>query len=101
MTIEALEDGLTVRLTSTTTEYCIDGSGNWVTLSADSTSPTINKGQTISFKATNPSISSFYGIGTFTISKQCNLKGNCMSLLYGDDASNQTSVSDYSFYGLF
>jgi hypothetical protein len=101
MTIEALEDGLTVSLTRTTTEYCIDRSGEWVTLGAGSPSLAINKGQTISFKATNPSINQSYGIGTFTISKQCNLKGNCMSLLYGDDASNQTSVPSYAFYKLF
>jgi hypothetical protein len=48
-----------------------------------------------------PSTSGSYGIGTFTITKQCNLKGNCMSLLYGDNASDQTSVPSYSFHSLF
>ena len=100
MTIEALEDGLTAKLTRTATQYCIDGSGEWVSLSAGSTTPAINAGQTISFKATNPSISSSYGIGTFTISKQCNLKGNCMSLLFGDNAATSTDLSgkNYAFY---
>lgn len=103
MTIEALEDGLTAKLTRTNTQYRIDGSDEWVSLDANTTTPAINAGQTISFKATNPSISSRYGIGTFTISKRCNLKGNCMSLLFGDDAATSTDLSgkNYAFYKLF
>jgi hypothetical protein len=46
---------------------------------------------------------SYVGIGRFTISKKCNLEGNCMSLLFGDDAANNNSLSgkDYAFYCLF
>ena len=100
MTIEALEDGLTAKLTRTACEYSIDGS-EWVSLAAGTSTPAINAGQIISFKANNPTVNSLYGIGTFTISKQCNLKGNCMSMLAYDDADSMTTVKDYGFYKLF
>ena len=100
MTIEALEDGLTAKLTRTACEYSIDGS-EWVSLAAGTSTPAINAGQIISFKANNPTVNSLYGIGTFTISKQCNLKGNCMSMLAYDGADSMTTVKDYGFYKLF
>ena len=102
MTIEALEDGLTVKLTRNACEYCIDGSMEWIPLTADTATPAINTGQIISFKISNPSVSSSYGIGTFTISKKCNLSGNCLSLVYGDSARYFKVIkSSYQFYRLF
>lgn len=43
------------------------------------------------------------GIGTFTISKQCNLKGNCLSMLFGDNTKGNYNLSgyNYAFYRLF
>ena len=100
MTIEALEDGLTAKLTRTACEYSIDG-GEWVSLAANTSTPAINAGHIISFKANNPTANSSYGIGTFTITKQCNLKGNCMSMLAYDDAASMTTVKAYGFRRLF
>lgn len=100
MTIEALEDGLTAKLTRTVCEYSIDG-GEWVSLGVDTYTPAINTGQTISFKANNPGAHPTHGIGTFTITKQCNLKGNCMSMIAYDDAANMTTVKDRAFKRLF
>ena len=102
LTIEALEDGLTAKLSTNACEYCIDGNGVWKTLSANTTTPSINQGQVISFRG-NLTPSNYMGMGTFTISKKCNLKGNCMSMLFGDDAENNYSLSgkDYAFYRLF
>ena len=99
-TIEALEDGLTVSLSQNAYEYRIDD-GSWNTLSADSNTPSINKGQKLSFKITNPTIS--YGIGTFTVNKAFNVEGNIMSLLYGDDFIGQIDLSgkDHALHGLF
>ena len=48
-TIEALEDDLTVQLSENACEYRIDN-GNWVTLSVSTNTPSINKGQTLSFR---------------------------------------------------
>ena len=105
LTIEALEDNLTVKFPRAI-EYGIDGKG-WSILPKNTDSPPINIGQTISFRANFFPFESM-GIGTFTISKKCNLKGNCMSMLFGDEAENNYSLSgkyygfyNYAFYKLF
>ena len=102
LTIEALEDGLTASLSTNACEYCIDGDGNWKSLTAGTTTESINTGQTLSFRGElTPNISN--GIGTFTINKKCNLKGNCMSMLFGDNAIDNYGLSgkNYAFYKLF
>ena len=98
-TIEALEDGLTAKLSKNASEYRIDD-GSWNTLSANTNTPSVNKGQTLSFKG---SLTPNNGIGTFTISKKCNVKGNIMSLLYGDNFEGQNDLTgkNYAFYRLF
>ena len=102
LTIEALENGLTTSLSVNTCEYCVDGNGNWKTLSAGTATESINNGQTLSFRG-NLTPNRSNGIGTFTISKKCNLKGNCMSMLFGNNAANNYSLSgkNYAFYNLF
>ena len=102
LTIEARENGLTASLSKNACEYCVDGDGNWKTLSAGTATESINAGQTLSFRG-NLNPVSYEGIGTFTISKKCNLKGNCMSMLFGDEARDNYSLSGkrYAFYQLF
>ena len=102
LTIEASEDGLTASLSVNTCEYCIDGDGNWKTLSAGTTTESINSGQTLSFRG-NLQPTKSNGIGTFTINKKCNLKGNCMSMLFGDNAADNYSLlnKNYAFFKLF
>ncbi len=100
-TIEALEDGLTAKLSTNACEYRIDN-GEWIALSAGSDTQSINKGQTLSFRGDlTPTDSN--GIGTFTIGKRCNLKGNIMSMLYGDNFEGQNDLSSksYAFYSMF
>lgn len=103
MTIEALADGLSVMLNANDLEYCIDGSNNWVHLTKGGYTPSINNGQKISFKGSGLTPLANTGIGTFTITKACNLTGNCNSLLLGDNARNNYSLVEYSyaFYKLF
>ena len=99
--IEALEDGLTSKLTINTCEYCIDD-GSWIKLPPSENTIPINKGQILSFRGNlQSSISS--RVGTFTISKKCNLKGNIMSLLHKDDFEEQTDLvgKSYAFSELF
>ena len=102
LTIVALEDGLTAKLSINACEYCVDGDGNWKTLPADTETETINAGQTLSFRG---ELTPTYheGVGTFTVSKQFNLKGNGMSLLFGDNAKKEFSLSGrkYAFSRLF
>ena len=101
LTIVALEDGLTAALSGNTVEYCVDGDGNWKTLASNTNSESINKGQTLSFRGNLTPSSS--GVGRFKISKSCDLTGNCNSLLFGDDAKTNLSLSgkNYAFYELF
>lgn len=101
MTIEALEDGLTVTFSYNTLEYCVNGDGNWKILDGIM-NESINAGQTLSFRGESK-IFHGTGIGHFEISKKCNLKGNCMSLLFGDDAANNYSLDgkDEAFLSLF
>ena len=102
LTIEALEDGLTASLSTNACEYCVDGDGNWKSLAAGTATESINSGHTLSFRG-NLTPSQGDGIGTFTISKICNLKGNCMSMLFGDNSANNYSLSGkrYAFTKLF
>ena len=102
-TIEALEDGLKVSLSSNDLKYRIDG-GNWTTLTTNTTTREVNAGQKIQFKLVeNYNIGIEQGIGTFNVNKAFNVSGNIMSLLFGDDYLNKTDLSnkDYAFYDLF
>lgn len=107
LTIEALEDGLTATFTFSVPhnicEYCVDGDENWISLETNNTTVPINTGQTLSFRADMNSYSSTSaGSGRFSISKNCNLKGNAMSLIYADDAVNNKANRGYNvFFQLF
>lgn len=102
LTIEAREDGLTASLSVNACEYCVDGDGNWKTLPDGTATESINSGHTLSFRG-NLTPNGIKGIGTFTINKKCNLKGNCMSMIFGDNAVNNFSLSgkNFAFYKLF
>ena len=105
MTIAALEDGLTVTLTEMHTdyklEYSLDGA-TWTRLLSGKYTPEINTRDVIAFRGDGLSYAPTYqGLGTFNINKKCNLLGNCMSLLYVDDAAIYDSVPNYAFNKLF
>lgn len=103
MTIEALENGLSVMNNYSALEYCIDGNGTWISLPANTYTTSINAGQKIHFRGNDLTPISNTGIGTFTITRSCNLTGNCNSLLFGDNAAKNYSLAEYSyaFYKLF
>lgn len=99
LTIKALEDGLTVKLASDAVEYRIDGKGEWVSLPASTTTPPINTGQTLSFRA---NYTTYNTSRRFTISRSCNVYGDPMSLYYGDNAADYSTMPyNYSFAYLF
>ena len=81
--------------------YSLDSGSTWVTLADQQHSPTVSAGSKIMWKSTlTPSsggIGKFYSSGRFTV------EGNIMSLLYGDDFEDKTSLSgkDYAFKDLF
>lgn len=102
LTIEALEDGLTAKLSDNTCEYCVDGDGNWKKLAANTETKSINVGQTLSFRG-NLYPNTVNGIGTFTVNKNFNLKGNVMSMLFADAGKDYYTLygRDYAFFKLF
>lgn len=102
LTIEALEDGLTASLSTNACQYCVDGDGNWKSLAAGTATQSINSGHTLSFRGNLTPVKNV-GIGTFTVNKNFNLKGNCMSMLFGNAGKNNYSLSgkSYAFKNLF
>lgn len=102
LTIRAMEDSLTVQFSGPYMEYCIDGDDNWKELEMNSNSKAINTGHTISVRASQtPAPSLQQGCGGFVVSKKFTLEGNVMSMYYGADAINQTSVPKSAFTALF
>ena len=82
-------------------EYCINGSRDWQVIYDDTEIPTLNNEEFISFRGNlTPSD---VGVGNFYMSGQCDLTGNCNSLLFGDDACHNNDLSDrpYIFCSLF
>jgi hypothetical protein len=102
LTFVALEDGFTASLSLNACEYCVDGDGNWKTLAVGASTEAINTGQTLSFRGTITPVST-NGIGTFSLKKKCKIQGDAKSMLFGDDAKNNTSLAkhQYAFMSLF
>ena len=101
LTIEALEDGVTVSFTNNGLEYCVDGDGNWMSL-YEYEDVIIDTGHTLHFRG-NLVPDEYYGVGKFLVDNEFNLKGNVMSILYGDDGYLNYSLSgkENAFYELF
>lgn len=87
-------DGVTNKLSYTT-----DGS-NWSDV-IDNTPISVPKGGQIAFKG-NLKSSNQHKAGQFIINGRLNLKGNALSLIYGDDIEGKTSlIYESIFQGLF
>lgn len=91
LTIEALEDGLIAQLSRNACEYCIDGDGNWRVLPAETATDEVSRGQRLHFRGNITPLSG-YGIGQFSVNKEFNLRGNAMSMLYGDEGHSIFSL---------
>ena len=92
-TFEALEDGLTVKFTNKL-EYSINDGEDWIVLNPYTSTKPINAGQRICFRATGLTPTSSAGIGTFTVTKNFALRGNVMSLLFGDESILLHNISE-------
>ena len=104
LTMEALEDGFTVSYTESenTIQYSIDNCQTWNELPPDTETPAINTGDKISFKC-NVSDLEYFEPGMFSTHSDFNLKGNVMSMLFGDEGNNNFDLTgyDYAFTRLF
>ena len=84
--------------------YSLDNGKTWTELAANGTTPKVAAGSKIMWKnntTLTPSLG--VGIGSFSSSKAFDAQGNIMSLLFGDNFANQTSLSGYNcaFQNLF
>lgn len=77
-----------------TFQYSIDGGSTWNNVSIGQTTSSINTGDKIMFKASSLSIGTETGIGTIRPSGSASVEGNIMSLVYGDNFSGQTSITN-------
>lgn len=96
MYFEAIEDGLTIRLPFSDIEYRIGIDGEWQTLSAGESTPSINSGTKIFFKKEGKG-----NLGTFSTNVGFRLGGDCRSLLHGEKVTKDSPLYEDCFYGLF
>lgn len=103
LTIVALEDGLTIQCQGGIF-YKIEN-GAWAFLSPKTDSKNINKGERMYIKSEWSARPEWYtSIGCISISKNCNLEGNCFSLIFGDNADKMdesTNIPEDIFTDLF
>ena len=98
---EALESG-TFKFSGNSINYSVDSGNTWTALASNTDSPTVASGETIMFKASGLTPTT-NGIGRFRSTGQFKVKGNVMSLYYGDDFEDQTDLTgkNYAFRFLF
>lgn len=85
-----------------TLSYSLDSGTTWTQLANGSPTPTVSAGDVVMWKGSNLTLGA-NGIGTFSATTNFDVAGNAMSLHFGDDFENQTSLSgkDYAFKNLF
>lgn len=98
LTVVAETDNVSVSLVGgvngNTFQYSTDDGSTWNNVSIGQTTPSINTGDKMMFKASNLNIGNETGIGTIRPSGSASVEGNIMSLLYGDNFVGQTSISN-------
>lgn len=105
LTFVAERDNMSVGLTyanNNVFQYSVDSGQTWSNLANSGSTTAVNSGQTIMFKASGLTVTLGDGIGTLTPSVSASVQGNVMSLFYGDDFSEQTTITkNDQFRGLF
>ena len=101
LTFVATEGGK-FKFSGNSIDYSLDSGITWTSLASNTYTPTVSAGQKIMWKG-ELNHSRYYGIGKFSSTNNFTVEGNVMSLLFGDNFANQTSLSgkDYVFYALF
>ncbi len=101
LTFEAIESG-TFKFSRNAISYSMDGGKTWANLPANTATPTVAAGQKICFKASGLTVSTTYGIGTFSATADFNASGNIMSMQDGDNFGGSLTINNtYQFRRLF
>lgn len=89
--------------TSNKLKYSLNSGSTWTELENGSSTTSVSSGDVIMWKGENLSVMINKGIGTFSSTTQFDVEGNIMSLIYGDNFENETSLNgkDYIFMNLF
>lgn len=96
LTIEVLEDGnITFTYYLDLIVYCRINKGSWRVLYYPEDEIAVERGQVVEFKGLMKD--GYNRIGSFYITSKCNLRGNALSLIFGDSAQGQTDISNYSY----
>lgn len=97
---EAIED-MTVSFSTNAIEYSLDNE-TWQTLPAATATPTISAGSKVYFRANGLTPTSSAGIGVFSATGKFNAVGNVMSMVYGAEFFDKTTLSkQYALARLF
>ena len=101
LTFVATEGGK-FKFSGNSIDYSLDSGITWTSLASNTYTPTVSAGNKIMWKGELTPKTDF-GIGVFYATKKYVVEGNVMSLLFGDNFANQTSLSgkDYAFCRLF
>lgn len=97
--IEAI-NSITVSFSTNDIQYSLNNS-TWIDLPKNTSTPSVSSGSKIYFRATGLTATSAAGIGTFTINGDCNVGGNVMSMLHGEDFQDNQTLPSYAFRYLF
>lgn len=92
--------------------YCINGDGVWINnFDSENNTSKLKAGDKVSFKKTMssatkeiaPKFNVYRMVNNEVVKATYNLSGNCMSIIYGDDAKNHYSLIEYPcvFYRMF
>ena len=105
LTFMPLEDS-TFRFSGNSLSYSLNSGVTWVTLPANTDTPTIPSGSTIMWKGSHETLNpptAADGIGGFVSSGNFKAYGNLMTLIQGEDAFEDyiDYMPDYLFVGLF
>ena len=93
LTVEALGNGsISWALGNRTLQYS-KNKGDWSTMGSG-TSISVSEGDEVCFKGTNV----YYCGCTLTCTAQFNLKGNFLSIVYGDNFSNENAIPDNNYF---
>ena len=84
-------------------QYSLDSGETWVTLAANTETPTVASGETIMWKNEATEGGTPNGIGTFSATGDFDAVGNTMSLIFGDDFNDENDIERYPhvFQSLF
>lgn len=106
LTLVAQTDSVSFKYDTVTSsnklQYSLDSGSTWNNLSNNQSTPSVNTGDKVLFKASGLSVNTERGVGRITPSASATVEGNIMSLEYGDNFIGQTVVqNNYQFRKLF